>query len=118
MSSSKIPVKGCCALTQRLSLSLHSKSAKPVIQANSHLRAVDQIELVAEIEAKLAARRSREVSVCANLIFGRGRDDQVARIRAERFCEFLQPVRAEILFERRADSFGRDFDGINAACSR
>src|SRR5260370_30517804 len=31
-----MPVKGCCALTQRLSDSLHSNSGKPVIQRNFH----------------------------------------------------------------------------------
>src|SRR5207302_5375310 len=35
-SSSTIPVKGCCALTQVLSVSLHSNNGKPVSHRNFH----------------------------------------------------------------------------------
>ena len=69
------------------------------------------------MQANLPRNAERSVRV-RNLLFRRRGDDQIARLRADCFRQFLQPLRAEIFLERRGDSFRRDFHRVHAARAR
>ena len=87
-----IPVKGCCALTQTLSVSLHSNNANPVIHANSHLLRSIKFNLSPRYNRNLPRHAQRSIVVLESDP-SRTPNHQIAGLRSHRFYQRLHAVR-------------------------
>src|SRR5438034_11632093 len=108
-----MPVNGCCALTQVLSVSLHSKRGKPVSHRNLHC------DLSITPSASPSCKRNcPAISAAASvpLICSLAETaTKIAGFRAASLGELLHVFRADQFLDGGGEVFGGDFHKISAA---
>ena len=109
-----MPVNGCCALTQALSVSLHSNRGKPVIQRNFHC------VLSIRLRASPSCRRSWPATSAAASVplicgFAHTATTRSPVLASQAFASFATFSATDQFFDRRSCAFGGDFDEVRAS---
>jgi len=101
-----MPVKGCCALTQVLSVSLPLEQRKPVSHRNFHWDLSDHADASPRFKRNWPAM-SAAASVAFDLFFRGNGDNEIAGLRTASFGELFFNSLRRLIFYRGGQAFGR-----------